>query len=266
MKYSFNNYINKFKDIFRAVLNKHSNIKNNDNLDIFICTHKEIKPLVTNKKYKIANASKINNDTWNGLNGSFYSEMMTYFYIAENYDLKDYVGFCHYRKYWNFMDEIPNVEEIINENGIIVVKPLKFKRTIKGQYIMCHNIEDLYIIGGILAEKYPEYSKTWGAFLNGHVLFPYNMFIMKREEFLEYIKFVKEILDEYVNIVGKDIYKRIEDNKEKYLKDFSPNDEASYQYRIGGYLAERLTSLWIIKNHKKVATYGVKITEQKYNK
>ena len=64
--------------------------------------------------------------------------------------------------------------------------------------------------------------------------------------------------------VGVDIKKRIEDNKEKYLKDFSPNNTVEYQYRIGGYLAERLTNVFVEKHFKKIKTYGVKITEFKY--
>ena len=164
------------------------------------------------------------------------------------------------------MNDIPNIEEIISKNGIIVAKPIKFKTTIKQQYAICHNIEDLYIVSGILAEKYPDYIKSWNMFLNSYYLFPYNMFIMKKEEFLAYVNFIKNVLDEYVHIVGTDIVKRIENNKEKYIKNFSPNDSVEYQYRIGGYLAERLTNAWIIKHHDRATSYEVKITEKKYDK
>lgn len=69
---------------------------------------------------------------------------------------------------------------------------------------------------------------------------------------------------EYLDIVGTDIKKRIEDNKEKYLKDFSPNNTVEYQYRIGGYLAERLTNVFILKKFERVKSYKMIITEQKY--
>ena len=88
---------------------------------------------------------------------------------------------------------------------------------------------------------------------------------MKREDFKEYVKFVFEILDEYLKIVGTDIRKRIEDNKDKYLKDFSPNNSADYQYRIGGYLGERLTNLFYMIYFKTMKTCKVVITENKYN-
>ena len=87
---------------------------------------------------------------------------------------------------------------------------------------------------------------------------------MKREDFQDYIKFVMNILDEYIKMVGIDINKRIEDNKDKYLKSFYPNSTIDYQNRIGGYLAERLTNVFILKRFKNIKTYPVIITENKY--
>jgi hypothetical protein len=136
---------------------------------------------------------------------------------------------------------------------------------VKEQYKSAHNVEDLYVIGGIIADKYPQYAKIWHSFINGGVFVPYNMFIMKKEDFKEYIKFIFDILDEYVKIVGIDINKRIYDNIEKYIKRFSPNNSVEYQYRIGGYLAERLTNLFYITHFKKLGTCPVIITENKYN-
>ena len=90
------------------------------------------------------------------------------------------------------------------------------------------------------------------------------MFIMKREDFKEYIKFIFDILDEYINIVGLDFEKRIMNNKDMYLKDFSPNDTFEYQYRIGGYLAERLTNLFLLTHYTHLKAYPVVMTENKY--
>lgn len=237
-----------------------------NNVDIFICTYKSFEPKVSNNVYKVLDARPIEAKDDSPLNSAFYSELYLYFYIAEHYALKDYVGFCHYRKYWKFLDEVPNMEQVINDHEILVAKPITFKRTVKEQYALFHNIEDLYIIGGILADKYPNYAVPWHSFLDGKTFFPYNMFVMKKEEFYKYVEFVKDVLDEFIKIIGTDIYKRIDDNKEKYIKDFHPNDKAWYQYRIGGYIAERLTNVWILANHNKVGVYDVVVTENKYGK
>lgn len=76
---------------------------------------------------------------------------------------------------------------------------------------------------------------------------------------------MSDVLNEYVKIVGTDINKRIEDNKDKYLKSFYPNNTIDYQYRIGGYLAERLTNVFILKRFKSIMACPVIITEKKYN-
>jgi len=235
-----------------------------DNLDIFICTHKVFTPEVFNDAYKILDNRVIDKSEIK-LDDKFYSEFLSFYYVAKKCQLKKYVGFCHYRRYFDFLDDIPDMDEIFKKYDTIVIKPLNLNKTVREQYAFFHNIEDLEIIEKIIKEKYPEHIEGFENYLNGNIFIPYNMFIMKSEDFKEYVKFVFEILDEYLKIVGTDIRKRIEDNKDKYLKDFSPNNSVDYQYRIGGYLGERLTNLFYMIHFKKMKTYKVVITENKYN-
>lgn len=261
--YSIKSTAEKLRKMVEWVVNE----KNNSKLDIFICTHKEFKPLVHNKVYKTINANDINGDiAENGLKGSFYSEILTYKHVADSKDLKDYVGFCHYRKYWKFLDSIPDVDTLLSQYDAIVAKPLVLKQSVRKQYELLHNIEDLEIVEKIINEKYQEYSKSFKTFFNGNILIPYNMFIMKKDDFKEYIKFIFDVLDDYIKVVGIDIIKRIEDNKDKYLKSIYPNNTIEYQYRIGGYLAERLTNVFLIKKYTKMKTFPVIFTENKYKK
>lgn len=245
------------------------------NVDIFIGTQKTFTPAVTNEAYKIivgnheiennSNLELIKCKHDSALDDRFYSELYMLDYVSKKFELKKYVGFCHNRRYWNFLDDIPNLDEIFNDYDCIVAKPIIFEQPVKYQYGILHNIEDLYIIGGIIADKYPDYANMWHNFINGNIFIPYNMFIMKQEDFQEYIKFVFDVLDEYLRIVGVSISKRIYDNYEKYIKNFYPNDTVGYQYRIGGYIGERLTNLFLMTRFKKMKTYPVIVTEDKYN-
>lgn len=240
-------------------------IEEKNDVDIFICTHKEFDNPFTNPIYKVINSNDINGDVAeNGLKGSFYSELLSYFYVRENFELKKYIGFCSYRKYFEFLDDVPNMDELFEHCDAVVCKPLRFERTVEKQYDACHNIDDLKILEGIIKEKFTEYESSFQEIMHNNIIFPCNMFIMKRENFIEYVDFVKGALDEFVKVIGTDIEKRIEDNKDKYLKDFYPNDEVWYQYRIGGYLGERLTNAFILKKFERVKTYKMIITEQKY--
>jgi hypothetical protein len=120
------------------------------------------------------------------------------------------------------------------------------------------------IVKSIVEKKHQEYNDAFIYVLNSKMLFPCNMFIMRTDDFNEYCKFIETVLNEYLDVVGLDIEKRIEENKDKYLKNFYPNNTVEYQYRIGGYLAERLTNVFIYKHFKKVKLFDINITEEKY--
>lgn len=244
------------------------------NLDMFIGTYKTFTPIVKNPVYKIiyGNHNIIENDTLKHikcvsdepLDDKFYSEIYMLKNLPKDYDLAKYVGFCHYRKYFDFFDNIPDLDSLFNEYDAVMADPTVFKTNIKNQYAKYHNIEDLEIVEDIIKNDFSEYYESLENVLNRDYLYCLNMFIMKKEDFNNYIKFIDSVLQKYIERVGVDIKKRIEDNKEKYLKDFSPNDTVDYQYRIGGYLAERLTNVFAEKHFKNIKTYKVKITEYKY--
>lgn len=270
--YSVQKTADKLKNMLNDVMNK-----NMGNTDIFICSHMTFEPNVKSNIYKILFSKKLENKSSLKSyscenvklpisNDLFYSELYNYKYVNENINLKKYVGFCHYRKYFKFLDNIPDMDEIFSNYDCIASKPIEWNLTVREQYMKFHNIEDLNIVENIIDEKYPQYSHFCKVFLDGKLFIPCNMFIMKKEDFKQYCDFIFNVLDEYVNIVGTDINKRIEDNKDKYLKNFYPNNTVEYQYRIGGYLAERLTNIFIMTHFKKIKVYPVIVTENKYKK
>ena len=234
----------------------------NSYANIFICTHKEFEPVVHNRIYKTLSIKDINVNL--PLKDDFFSELCQFKYVYDNIKLPKYIGFCHYRRYFSFMDNVPDFDKIFSDYDVVVAKPISNEISNRKQYELCHNIDDLNIIGGIVTEKYPEYSNAYETFLNGNTFIPYNMFIMKREDFINYAKFIFGVLDEYLKIVGTDIKKRINENKDKYLKKNYPGNSIEYQHRIGGYLAERLTNIFVISKFKKIKTYSINITESKY--
>ena len=225
---------------------------------IYICTHKDFISLVKNENYKIIDSRKIHVNL--PLKDDFYSELYQFKWVRDNVDIPSYIGFCHYRRYFSFGDEIPSIDG----DKCLVTTPMVFNGTVREHYGFYHNIEDLNIVERIINEKYPEYVEAMNRFLNGNIFIPCNMFIMSGERFKEYCDFAFDVMDEYLKIVGTDIMNRIEENKEKYIKNFHPNDTAYYQYRIGGYMMERLTNIFIFKNFNELITYGMVVTEGKY--
>ena len=87
---------------------------NQNNLDIFVCSHKQFKSPFANVIYKtlsLGNNTELygdniyrddSGDNISDMNG-FYSELTGIYWIWKNYNIKDYVGICHYRRYFDFM-------------------------------------------------------------------------------------------------------------------------------------------------------------------
>ena len=241
-------------------------MEDNSNVDIFINTHKDFKPKVSNPIYKVLDCREIKKSGFGDIYGHddrFYSELFMMKYVADTYPLKDYVGFCHYRKYFAFMDNVPDIDKMFENVEAICSYPITFRNTIHGQYASYHNIEDLDLLGDIIKEKHPEYADEWDAFMNGHTMVPYNMFIMKKNDFLSYVDFQFGLIKEWLDVVG-DVEKRLEDNKEKYCKKIAPNNSLEYQSRVGGYLMERLTTLFMHHHFKRIGFAKVIVTEKKY--
>ena len=231
-----------------------------DKLTIYITTYKDFTPIVKSPVYKVLDARDYRSDD-DVLDDRFYSEIFMYNKVKVD---TEYVGFCHYRKYFEFLDNIPDIDKIFETYDAITLKPLGLRRNVRDHYGGVHNGDDLKIVEDIIKEHYPEYKDDFEAVMKGNTFFPMNMFIMRRQDFERYREFVMGVLNKYVEEVGTDIRKRIEDNKDKYLKKFHPNNTEEYQFRIGGYLAERLTNVFFCKWFRKVKTFGMVLTEGKY--
>ena len=239
-----------------------------NNLDIFICAHKDFNPIVTNNVYKIIDARKLKQENYKVLGKYTDDELAEWyhiFYIAENIELKDYIGICHYRRYFSFLDDIPNIDELFKTYDLISINPVNEPLGIEGQYKFCHNIDDLYLLGEVLKEKFSDYYEIYNMFINSNILIHNNMLIMKKEDFLEFVEFIKNVLIEYLNKIDNDIDKRIFDNLDKYLKPFYPQNLIKYQKRLLSYIIERLTNIYLLKNFNNIYTYDLIMTEDKYN-
>lgn len=231
-----------------------------DKLNIYITTYKDFTPIVKNPVYKILDARDYRNEK-DLLDDRFFSEIFMYSKLKVE---SEYVGFCHYRKYWGFLDDIPNIDEIFEKYDAITLKPFGLRRNVKDQYGLCHNPEDMDIVQDIIYNDYKDYKEDFDAVMKGNTFFPCNMFIMKASDFEEYREFIWGVLQKFVEKVGTNIDNRIRRKKNKYIKSFYPNNTISYQYRIGGYLAERLTNVFFCKKFRKVRTYDMVLSEGKY--
>jgi hypothetical protein len=227
-----------------------------DNLDIFIITHKPFDNKVSSDVYKIIKCGddKITSDLkiyYDNVGDNIshlnflYGEMTAIYWAWKNLKLKKYIGFCHYHRFWDFYDDIPNLDDIFSKYDVIVHKQYDTDIPMLPFYENEHNGEDFKELLQVIKDKYPNlYEKSKYVSENVNIFYPCNMIIMKTEDFYKYCEFMFVCLEEFRKRKGIDTYeditKHIIKNRDKYIKTYLPNSTIKYQARICGFLSERL--------------------------
>lgn len=188
---------------------------------------------------------------------SNFCELTALYYIWKNEEDYDTIGLCHYRRYFfknifkrNILENVLEAEEIDNimkKYDIILPEPLALgKLTVKEQYAKFHNVSDFERCREIIQLKHKEYLEAFDNVSNRHYLYAYNMFIMKKQEFYDYMEWVFDILFELQKQINIDLYD-------------------DYNKRVYGFLSERLFNVWLDKNNFNIKTVPVFNTESKYS-
>lgn len=238
-----------------------------DKLDIFIGAVGEIEAEITNPCYKIMKLGNttlskdypieiISDKTGDNISdkNKFICEFTGMYWVWKNYPLKDYVGFCQYRKYFDFLNDIPDIDEIFKEHDIILTTPIGFKSSILTQYTLSHNMGDLLLLKECLRQKFPQYVQDFNSFIGGKRMYACNLFIMKKEDFMKYCNFIWKTITHFMKMSG---IKNYEDTVLRVLRDkwyekkVYPNNTIDYQARFMAYLIERLTNIYVMHNFKK---------------
>lgn len=234
----------------------------NENAKIYICTHTDFDSPVTNPVYETADARRMFDADVadNGLPGLFYSELMTYHELARHPDmLPPIVGFCGYRKYFSFMDDVPDLADIINEHGCIATTTYKTRGTVEQHYNNRFSFADMDVFKAVVKYEAPWLWPTFKAMLDGHELYACNLFIMRKEDFLILDQLIWHTIDAWLSIVGKDIVRRVTGHKLAY--NISGVGIAN-QVRQGGNLGERLASAYIMHRFPRCKTYDIIFTRK----
>lgn len=164
----------------------------------------------------------------------------------------DYIGLCHYRRYFGKSihtkdiekkkDAIfhrPDYEALLAKYDVILPKKrCYYIETVRSQYEHAHYKEDLDEVERIIAEKYPSYSDAFRKVMNRRSLYSLNMFVMKKSLFDAYAAWIFTILF-------------------AAEKKIDLTDRSEYQARAYGFLAERLFNVWLEKKQLRAAEASI---------
>ena len=154
----------------------------------------------------------------------YFAELTAIYWAWKNYDKlgnPEYVGLCHYRRLFSQK----NIEEY-NKYDITAPFEANFEYSIKDQFISAHRCNDIQEAVDLLCKKYPAYQQVSSDYLDGKSGYFYNMFIMKKEIFFEYCEILFSTLL-------------------KMHKSYDYDNLYYYNHRMLGFLAERLTGIFI---------------------
>lgn len=158
---------------------------------------------------------------------------LTGIYWAWKNESADYVGFSHYRRRFFIPDEQLKMV-FLSDIDVVVTEPLLNFETVRGQYARDHCKADWDTFMEVIKEMASEYYPYAQQVQNAIYYYAYNMFIMKKEVFREYCSFIFPILNKCERLIGA--------------------KEDVYQNRYIGFLAERLLTIFLMKNtYLKVA-------------
>lgn len=185
-----------------------------------------------------------------------FGELGALYWAWKHYDEignPDFIGLMHYRRHFVFSTEdrhvynIPypgstyledihysskNIESLLSKYDVFCPIPLHTMtwnaHSVYQQYLEGpqHDISDLETAVKILKKKYPKLAKTADAYIHGNQAYLFNMFIMKRELFMDFAPFLFDILLE--------LHKTV---------DYSGRSQEGI--RAMGFVAERLTGIYL---------------------
>ncbi len=212
----------------------------NENLDIFICAHKDFDNCPNNNIYKICSGENdlkneylidVIHEKENMYTPIRYSlsNMSRIYYIWKNYSLKNYIGFVQYNRHFDYTIINENLD--IDDDTCIVPERYNLPTNVIIQFANSHNNKDYILCRELIKYKFnyseQDISKT------ENILYAHNIFIMTTKRFNDYCNFIFTILDAFISINN---LKTMDDINTKYY---------GSQNRILGYLSERIGNIYI---------------------
>ena len=183
-----------------------------------------------------------------------YCELTGMYWAWKNLQA-DYIGLCHYRRY--FTNSNPRNcekkkqailsrsvwESLFVEHPIIVPDKRKYYvETIRSHYNHSHYAKDLDMTEVIVKEKYPQYVACFDDVMKKTWAHMFNMFVMRRDYFSDYCQWLFGILQE--------LEKRID------ISNYNPAEA-----RVYGYISELLLDVWLEANNLEVYEQNVAFLE-----
>ena len=221
----------------------------------------------------------------------FYIENTGTFWIWKNVKDAKYKGQMQYRRPLIGIDDNTDFEKIFSEYDVITCVPFHHPdhmkptpeepmvipaSTVEGGYAFSNCLPDLILMENIVKQIYPDYANDWNKYIkNGEDLYYSSGFIMRAEDYDRYCEFLFNCLGNWIHATGIeniiDLTAHVARNigAGKYIRYPEPykvtKGEIKWQTSIGGFLGERLWTLWVQHNFRPERIYKLPYKKMEKN-
>lgn len=129
----------------------------------------------------------------------FWCELTGLYWGWKNIKDVDYLGLCHYRRYFKLDVSVHNIDRQLRKYDMIVVNGGKMiDKTSRARNLMSMTSkEDAYLFIDTILSLYPEYYEAvYKYFYNSRFSYPYTMFIAQKQMYDDFCEFLFPILFE----------------------------------------------------------------------
>lgn len=162
-----------------------------------------------------------------------YCELSAQYWAWKNLHNVEYIGLCHYRRYFEKEFTEDNVESILDGNDVVLSSKYYFRSNIINWHFSILTPEDVIIYYLYLKRRFATNKEKFeNYFLKKNWINPANMFVCKKELFDRFCEWQFDILDDLKNLILPSPYSR--------------------EKRILGYLAESLLPFFFFLNDYRV--------------
>lgn len=160
----------------------------------------------------------------------YYGELTGLYWIWKNYNQSDYVGLCHYRRYFlndrhELMEKMDFIR-ILSSYDVIISKPVLDTKTCYERYAQAHNINDLLTIGDTIRKLFPKDYPFFEKAVYSHKNYCGNLFVAPKALFNQYADWLFTIFKKASQQIDTDSYD-------------------TYHKRVYGFLSEQLLYVWV---------------------
>lgn len=208
-------------------------------------------------------------------NGNFfYVENTGLFWIWKNVKDAKYKGQMQYRRPLSGVSETMDFDKTFEEYDVITCKPFNHPENSKPKnegdpFIPANTVEqgyaysncgdDIAMLSYVIKKIHPDYAEDYDKYIrNGENLYYSNGFILRSEDYDRYCDFLFSCLNGWLQVAGIqnqfDLWVHVARDlgAGKYIRYKNPYEAPTsavmWQTRIGGFLSERIWTLWLLHN------------------